>query len=166
MGFLAKSIEKLTQPRLALGIVVVVVAAVLPLSGWLLTRQPTKPIDLTSIPDHSIITWQLNGQELQVEVVNTPASIQQGLGGREKLDIDDVGTGGMLFVFSEPGRPIFWMKDMRFAIDIIWLNEGEIVGIDENVQPPAAGTPDSQLETFPAPRSVDMALEMLPGKLD
>lgn len=42
----------------------------------------------------------------------------------------------MLFVFEEKGFYSFWMRDMKFPIDIIWLNENkEIVSIRENADP-------------------------------
>lgn len=43
---------------------------------------------------------------------------------------------GMLFVYDGPSRQGFWMKDMKFPIDIIWLNgTGSIVHIEENLTP-------------------------------
>lgn len=42
----------------------------------------------------------------------------------------------MLFVFDEPGHYAFWMKDMRFPIDIIWAGpDGRVVHIEENLSP-------------------------------
>jgi len=42
----------------------------------------------------------------------------------------------MLFVFEEPKIRSFWMKDMSFPIDIIWVDEGlEIVGIEKRISP-------------------------------
>lgn len=52
-----------------------------------------------------------------------------GLGGRENLCRDC----GMLFVFSEPALPGFWMKDMRFPLDIVWLLDDTVVHIERNV---------------------------------
>src|ERR671919_1099267 len=43
---------------------------------------------------------------------------------------------GMLFVYEQPTRQGFWMKDMKFPIDIIWLdNNGTVVYIKNNLQP-------------------------------
>jgi len=69
---------------------------------------------------------------LAVDVADTPAKRQQGLSGRESL----VQGSGMLFVFPQAGKWGFWMKDMRFAIDIIWADDdGVIVTIWPNVTP-------------------------------
>ena len=42
----------------------------------------------------------------------------------------------MLFVFEDSAKYSFWMKDMKFLIDIIWLdNDGKVVHIEQNLQP-------------------------------
>ncbi|HEX9817433.1 MAG TPA: DUF192 domain-containing protein [Patescibacteria group bacterium] len=125
--------------------------------SWLIGQTRFKPVDLLSLPDHSVVEFQLDKKSLQVEVANTPGSITRGLGGRDNLTTD-----GMLFVFSQPILTTFWMKEMRFPIDIVWLNNGQIVGIERDIQPPVVGTPDDQLERFSAPSPVDMVLETTP----
>ena len=43
---------------------------------------------------------------------------------------------GMLFVFESSGNYRFWMKNMKFAIDMIWVNEKrDIVEIVRRVPP-------------------------------
>ena len=38
----------------------------------------------------------------------------------------------MLFIFSQPDFYPFWMKDMKFPIDIIWLDENlQIINIEK-----------------------------------
>ncbi len=69
---------------------------------------------------------------LEVEVANTMASREQGLSGREKMKDSE----GFLYVFDKPGRYGFWMKDMTFPLDIIWINEsGLVVDIERDVTP-------------------------------
>ena len=58
-----------------------------------------------------------------IEVVDTPAHQQRGLGGRDDLRWNS----GMLFVYDTPGHVTMWMKDMRFDIDIVWIRESRIV---------------------------------------
>lgn len=75
---------------------------------------------------------KINGTSIEVEVVDTSETRAQGLSGREVLP---EGTG-MLFIFNNPGQYEFWMKDMNFAIDIVWIKEDfYIVGIEKNVSP-------------------------------
>jgi uncharacterized protein len=69
---------------------------------------------------------------IAVEIVRTDEEKARGLSGREELPAGH----GMLFVFTEPDFHSFWMKDMKFAIDIIWLDELlRITHIEKNVQP-------------------------------
>ncbi len=69
---------------------------------------------------------------LTVEVANTKASRELGLSGRNGMRDDE----GLLFVFETPGRYGFWMKDMSFPLDIIWINQnGIVVSIERNVAP-------------------------------
>lgn len=74
---------------------------------------------------------------VQLERADTDETRQKGLSGRHHL----ASTAGMLFVFDTSAKQCMWMKNMNFALDIIWLNENKkIVKIQENVKP----------ETYPA----------------
>lgn len=65
-------------------------------------------------------------------IVNDETGRQRGLSGTDGLASDE----GMLFVYDKEGAYRFWMKDMRYALDIIWLDaSGTIVGLWESVQP-------------------------------
>ena len=67
-----------------------------------------------------------------LEVADSSASREKGLSGRESL----AGNRGMLFVFDEPGKYCFWMKDTLFPLDMIWLDrEHRVKHIEKNVQP-------------------------------
>lgn len=92
------------------------------------------------------------------EIADTPQAQQQGLSGRANLS----DTYGMLFVFDEPSRPGFWMKDMLVPIDIVWLSDtGVVVGIEHNVSPDTYQKvpPD----VFYPPSQVSYALEVRAG---
>ena len=39
----------------------------------------------------------------------------------------------MLFRFSQAEKYSFWMKDMRFPLDIIWIKNREVVHIEKNI---------------------------------
>ena len=80
----------------------------------------------------SIESVQIRDTVFVVEVVDTEEKRTLGLSGRESL----LPVHGMLFVFEELGHYSFWMKDMNFAIDIIWVDEHrKIVFIMEHVMP-------------------------------
>lgn len=72
----------------------------------------------------------INGVRVAVEVMDTNEKRQQGLSGREQLGE----SKGMLFVFDQPGIYPFWMKDMKFPLDFVWINEGRVVDIREKVE--------------------------------
>lgn len=82
---------------------------------------------------------KIANQEVRVDLALSEAEKNKGLGGREGLHENE----GMLFVFDETGKYSFWMKDMKFAIDIIWIGENkEIIYIKKNA------TPESYPESF------------------
>lgn len=69
---------------------------------------------------------------LILDLATTSAARSQGLSGRTSLDTN----AGMLFVFEEPGLYGFWMKEMKFSLDLIWLNsKGKVVDITTNLSP-------------------------------
>lgn len=69
---------------------------------------------------------------LNAEIADTPEKRQLGLMYREKLNE----KSGMLFVFPEENYHAFWMKNMKFPIDIIWINGNyKIVHIEKDAQP-------------------------------
>ncbi len=69
---------------------------------------------------------------VKTELALTQAEHSMGLSGRESLAEGD----GMFFVFDKPGNYSFWMKDMNFPIDIIWLDQDlKIVHIKHNASP-------------------------------
>src|SRR5581483_7593288 len=63
-------------------------------------------------------TIQVGSSTFNVEMATTPAEQACGLSGREGLAD---GTG-MFFVFGSGGMQSFWMKDMKFPIDIVWIS--------------------------------------------
>lgn len=72
---------------------------------------------------------EIKGKRVAVEIAESPAKQALGLGQRDSLDWDT----GMYFVYKRPAFYSFWMKGMRFSIDIVWINKGRIVDLDTNV---------------------------------
>jgi len=100
----------------------------------------------------------INGHEIKVEIADNDVLRGQGLSGREKLAKND----GMLFIFPSAGIYSFWMKDMKFPLDFIWILDYEVVDITENVPKPAS----SDLDTLPSYRPnqpVNRVLEVNSG---
>ena len=92
---------------------------------------------------------------LRLEIADSESERSQGLSGRESL-ADDT---GMLFIFDSPSYPGFWMKDMHFALDFVWINsDWQIVQIDRDVQP------DTYPQIFTPNSAVRYVLEINSGK--
>ncbi len=97
---------------------------------------------------------KIAGTEIIVDVANTPKARTQGLSGRASLKEDE----GMLFIFDSSGIYTFWMKDMNFPIDIIWINQNlEVVYIKKNA------TPESYPATFGPEENALYVLEVVSG---
>ncbi len=90
-----------------------------------------------------------------VEVMRTAEEKRQGLSGRMSLEANS----GMLFLYDAPGYYAFWMPDMHFDIDILWLREGKIVDLRTQV-PHDPGTP---LPTYRPRAPADSVLEVNAG---
>lgn len=100
---------------------------------------------------------KLGGQRIFVEVANTPEARTKGLSNRKKLCVNC----GMLFLFGGAGQYEFWMKDMSFPLDIVWLSGGEIKEISPNVPKPVSDQPIAQV----APSEpIDQVLEIRAGQ--
>lgn len=69
---------------------------------------------------------------VKVEIADSDAKRAQGLMYRNSLDEGK----GMLFVFDQESNYSFWMKNMKFPLDLIWINrDKEVVYIYNNFSP-------------------------------
>lgn len=76
---------------------------------------------------------KVNGREIKVLVADTSERWFKGLSGRDALGE----YGGMWFTFLSTDYYTMVMRDMKFPLDIIWLDNGIIVDMAPNVQPEA-----------------------------
>jgi len=100
------------------------------------TSPPPNPASafLTALPTH---TLSINDNDFSISLADNEATRTQGLSGTTYL----APQNGMLFVFDEVGYHGIWMKDMNYALDILWLDEQRaIVHMDENVMPESYAT--------------------------
>ncbi len=97
---------------------------------------------------------EINGVRVNIQVALTVEEQIQGLSGRKSLSDNE----GLLFVYERPGFPNFWMKDMNFPIDIIWINADEyVVDTTENLGP------DTYPQTFSPIEPTKYVLEVNAG---
>ena len=108
--------------------------------------QPPLPTGQLLVGD----TW------LTVEIAEEPAERAAGLSKRCGL----VEGQGMVFLFGQPTQTSFWMKEMRFPLDIVWITGRRIVQIDADVPAPAPGEEPAIVTPW---RPVDTVLEVPAG---
>jgi hypothetical protein len=113
--------------------------------------------DAVATREPGLALVRIGALAVQAEVPEGDA-FYRGLGGRESLPDDR----GMLFVFPEPGRHTFWMKDMLIPIDIIWISaDGRVV--DVQTARPEPGVPDPQLRRYNPNGEAKYVLEVRAG---
>lgn len=140
--------EEMKQARLVLGVFVLGIALIVASSGPgnYLTCQVIYREDMKVRTD---------SKALKAEVADSLAEQGKGLGGRDCIDEDQA----MLFILDRTGQHAFWMKDMKFPIDIIWLSEDKrVVQIQANI------SPDSYPQTFKNDKPAKYVLELKAGQ--
>ena len=112
------------------------------------------PVDSGVSPSEyeaSIVSGDLR---IPVTIADTPAEQEQGLSDTRFLP----GNTGKLFVFNTPGKYGFWMKDMHYPLDMVWIDSTmHIVGITMNINP------DTYPTVFYPPQEVSYVLEVNAG---
>lgn len=145
--------------------VVITVLAILLLSSPFAAsaqEEITLPPWRRELPDgRSTATIMVGESVLEVDLAITPGEQMLGLGYRNGLE---PGTG-MLFVSEEATPKTFWMKGMRFCLDIIWIVNGQMIGAAESVCPDPAGTPDAERARYSSGQPVTHVLEVPAGWL-
>lgn len=91
-----------------------------------------------------------------VTVAKSDTERQNGLSKKESLK---AGTG-LLFVFPTKDRYGFWMNEMKFPIDIIFINDNKVVDLVENALPPATGQTAASLPVYKPSTAVNYVLEI------
>jgi hypothetical protein len=98
----------------------------------------------------------IRGERVEVEVADTRERQRRGLSGRAALAEGE----GMLFPYERPDRYAFWMPEMHFDIDIVWIREGAIVDVTHRARhDPPPGPPPLYRPRVPA----DLVLEVPAG---
>ncbi len=106
-------------------------------------------------PNEESIT--VGGVDLLVDIADEPDEQTQGLSDRDMM----AENKGMLFVFPEPLIPGFWMKDMLFSLDMLWIDSDlKVIAITKNI------SPDTYPNIFRPPFPVLYVLEVNAGWSD
>jgi len=108
-------------------------------------------------PSFAVDQVRVGNATFAVELATTTAEQEQGLSFRKNLAEES----GLLFIFN-PGIQNFWMKDMNFPIDIIWIANNKVVGFVQDAAP-EPGTPLQGLAIYTSPDDVNQVLEVNAG---
>lgn len=140
-------------------IVVLLVLAILISPGTVAIATPAEPIWRASSPwstERAYVT--IGDQVIEAEIADTSPLQVRGLSYRNGLQ---PGTG-MLFKFEQSSVRSFWMRGMRFCLDIIWIESGRIVGAAEIVCP-MPDVPEADLPRYSSQVPVTYVLEVPAG---
>ncbi len=125
--------------------------------------QAAPPVLSAQNPDQAsysvVLTSRSTNRTFGVEVAKTVEEQSAGLADRDGLEENR----GMLFVFDRSSEPSFWMRGMRFSLDIIWIANGKIIQIDRNLLPPRPGQSTGSLPLYRPPSPIDYVLEIKGG---
>ncbi len=129
--------------------------------GALQTATPTPEPARPAATPASEPAVRIGGEVYQVDLAVLPEERRQGLSGREPLAPDE----GMLFVFEEEQPLHFWMKDMRFPLDIIWIDaQCRMVGVAADVPTPPPGAGSDEIPRAQSPSPARFVLEVNAGE--
>lgn len=131
--------------RLLLGAVVVIFAAIL-LLVIIVGRNNSETKTKVSA----------NNKTFSVFVAKSDIEKQVGLSSKEKI----AESQGMLFLFDKPDYYSFWMKEMKFPIDIIYIDNNKVTTVISNVKPPSK---PEDLTIYQPKAKSDMVLEVNAG---
>ncbi len=125
------------------------------------SKNVPRLLPATSSPS-ALTKLTINSSVVNVEIADTPDKRKQGLSGRQSLATDS----GMLFIFEKADKVGFWMKDMKFALDLIYINDKKVVDIIKNAAMPPVDQKDQDLPIYMAREPFNMVLEVNAGFVD
>ena len=97
---------------------------------------------------------------ISVEIASHSESRSTGLSYRDGLPRN----AGMLFLMPREGVQTFWMKEMRFPLDMVWIGAAcRVTGVTHDVPFPEAGTSTSELPRYKSPDGTLYVLEINAG---
>jgi len=123
--------------------------------GYFLFSMNLKAKDIS--PENSSRV-EINNTTIYLEIADTNEKRSLGLGGRDSL-LQDY---GMLFVFPKKDLYVFWMKGMRFPLDMIWISDNKIVDITKSAPVVKSG----ELPRYTSKAPANYVLEVNAGFTD
>ncbi len=101
----------------------------------------------------------VGGRIVYVDIAQSSQEMEQGLSGRTKMAANQ----GMMFSFAQSSQqfPNFWMKDMNFGLDFIWIKNNTVIEITPNI--PAPKNKEGKLLFYKPSSPIDSVLEVNAG---
>lgn len=103
-------------------------------------------------------TAVVNNSTFNLTLAKSQKEKEVGLSEKKSLEQNS----GMLFIFEKPDLYSFWMKNMKFPIDIIFIKDNKVVTVYPNAKPPT-NTEDSSLTIYKPEEPADKVLEINAG---
>jgi uncharacterized protein len=128
-------------------IIIIAVFLALAITGFIISLNLSKQPEAT-----------IKGKTFKLLVAKSEEDRQIGLSKYHRLPQDT----GMIFIFDKPAIYSFWMKNMNFPIDILYINGDRIVTIYKNQKPESSGNPP----VLNPKEEVDKVLEINAGLSD
>lgn len=107
----------------------VFLAMILLFTVYLYCQSKNQIIEKDVTADYQKSDMQIEKNSLTVYIADNAEKQRLGLSIFQELP-ENV---GMLFVYGNPQKPAFWMKGMKFDIDIVWIRNNEIVGVTSDI---------------------------------
>ncbi|MBP6913617.1 MAG: DUF192 domain-containing protein [Candidatus Levybacteria bacterium] len=127
---------------------------------FMLTRG-TNLLNFGGVSGNNSTTATIGDTTYKLLVVKTETDKQKGLSDRNNLSKDS----GMLFLFQEKSKPSFWMKNMKFPIDILFISDSKIVDIVENAKVLTADQDATTLPIYKPAEDSNSVLEINAGEV-
>ncbi|MSR87693.1 MAG: DUF192 domain-containing protein [Candidatus Zambryskibacteria bacterium] len=116
--------------------------------------QGPAPAHYQKVSTSQVDTLRIDDSTITVEIADTDEERSIGLSGRETLPSGQ----GLLFIFDETGLYGFWMYDMNYPIDIVWINsDWTVAGVQSGIDP------DTYPKLFYPPSPIKYVLEINSG---
>ena len=110
-------IKSAPKPQQLLAIALIVAAIIVVASLMTLQRKPA---------------LHIGDRSFALRIADTAEERMHGLSNTKSLPRNEA----MLFKFEEPQRSCFWMKEMNYPLDIVWLSDAKkVVFIKQNAEP-------------------------------
>lgn len=107
----------------------------------------------------SLRTLEINNHKISVEIADTEKTREKGLSGRSNL----TAKTGMLFVFKDSSYYQFWMNEMQFPLDFVWIDGDKIVDLSKDIP---VYNKDNSLSIISSKYPFDKVLEINAGQIE